>query len=204
MIGFLERSLGCWEGWTVESRREPRGSGSVVGQGDGGLDSGRGGSGEKWADWGCPGSEALERSRADGVLSVRSCWGASTDTASQVAVPEQAMRRPVGARQQLRLLEVRAAAACTLRPAGGGSPALCAPLGLSLPHQLFRFSELLPWGSRKPGWFLFRNQPPAWLHWYNALCPLAGNPGQLRAAAMASCDPRSQGLPVECLSARAL
>lgn len=49
----------------MESRREPRGSGSVVGQGDGGLDSGRGGSGEKWADWGCPGSEALERSRAD-------------------------------------------------------------------------------------------------------------------------------------------
>lgn len=71
----------------MESRREPRGSGSVVGQGDGGLDSGRGGSGEKWADWGCPGSEALERSRADGVLSVRSCWGASTDAASQVAAP---------------------------------------------------------------------------------------------------------------------
>lgn len=49
----------------MEGRREPRGSGSVVGQDDGGLDSGSGGSGEKWVDWGCPGLEALGRSKAD-------------------------------------------------------------------------------------------------------------------------------------------
>lgn len=73
------------------------------------------------------------------------------------------------------------------------------PLGLSLPHQLFQFCERLPWGSRKPGRFLFWNQPRPWLHWHNALCPLAGNPGSSGPQLWPAATPGPRGsLPSAC------
>lgn len=144
------------------------------------------------------GGPGEEQGRQKRVLSV-GCWRGHQHKRCRPSHCPQ--RRPCGGQGGKSATQPPDSQSCgcppALRPEGGSSP-VCR---LAFPF-LTSFSSSVNGcrgGSRKPGRFLFRNQPRPWLHWHNALCPLAGNPDSSGPQLWPAATPGPRGsLPSAC------